>query len=110
MRVISLVAASAILLAEAAYAAPISSTSATNASPLVLVQQKQEAKSETLTEKVKRTWRRWTTPTYTFCARCPVVLPMTATACSVQAKDRDAARSACASRYPFCAISDQGCG
>jgi hypothetical protein len=111
MRFLPLFAASALMFASAnaGFAAPVSSNPSTGASPIVLVQEK---KSETLTEKVKSTWRRWTTPSYSFCARCPVLIPLTATACSAQAKDREAARSACASRYPLCYISDdmRNCG
>ena len=111
MRFLSLMAASALVLASAnlSAAAPLSSAPAASESSIILVQEK---KSETLTEKVKRTWRKWTTPNYSFCARCPVVLPVTATACTAQAKDREAARGACASRYPFCFITDdmKNCG
>ena len=111
MRFLSLFAASALMFASAnaGFAAPVSSNPSAGASPIVLVQEK---KSETLTEKVKSTWRRWTTPSYSFCARCPVLIPLTATACSAQAKDRESARSACAARYPLCYISDdmRNCG
>lgn len=111
MRFLSLLAAGAIMFASAdtGFAAPIVFNPSAGASPILLVQEK---KSETLTEKIKSTWRRWTTPSYTFCARCPVLIPLTATACSAQAKDREAARSTCASRYPLCYISDdmRNCG
>lgn len=111
MRVLSPLVASALLLAAAnAAAAPLSSGPATSASPIVLAQEKQEKKSETLGEKVKRAWRRLTTPSYSFCAHC--LLPPTVTTCTVQAKDKDAALSACSSRYPFCLITDdmRDCG
>lgn len=111
MRFLSLLAAGALMFASAntGFATPIAFNPSAGASPILLVQEK---KSETLTEKVKRTWRSWTTPSYSFCARCPVLIPLTATACSAQAKDREAARSACASRHPFCFISDdvKNCG
>jgi len=76
---------------------------------LLLVQAKKE---ETLGQKVTRVWRNLTNRTYTFCARCPAPLPIFATQCSSKAKDREAARGACASQYPFCLISDntQNCG
>lgn len=111
MRFLSLLVASSLMFtsANAGFAAPVSSAPSAAVSTILLVQEK---KSETLTEKVKSTWRRWTTPSYTFCARCPVLIPLTATACSAQAKDRETARSVCASRYPLCYISDdmRNCG
>ena len=111
MRFLSLIAAGALVLASASVgsAAPLSTAPAAGESSIILVQEK---KSETMGEKVKRTWRKWTTPSYSFCARCPVVLPITATACSAQAKDKEAARATCASRYPFCFITDdmRNCG
>ncbi len=73
-----------------------------SASHVVLVQDKK--KDETITQKVKRTWKRWTTPNQTFCARC--LIPPQAVTCTVQAKDRGAGRAACQQRYPLCAISD----
>jgi hypothetical protein len=111
MRFLSLIAAGALMLASASVssAAPLYSTPAASESSIVLVQEK---KSETIGEKVKRTWRKWTTPNYTFCVRCPIILPITAAACSAQAKDKEAARAACAQRNPLCLISDdmRNCG
>jgi hypothetical protein len=110
MRMISMLVVGAFLLGSLVQvsAAPLSSVPAMNATPVQLVQDKK--KDETITEKVKRTWKRWTTPNQTFCARC--LIPPRAVTCTVQAKDREAGRSACQQRNPLCAITDdmRGCG
>jgi hypothetical protein len=109
MRILSLVIAGAFLLVSVPQlsAAPVSTAPEVSASHLVLVQQK---KDETVGQKIKRTWKRWTTPNQTFCARC--LIPPQAVTCTVQAKDRGAGRAACQQRYPLCAISDNmsNCG
>lgn len=102
MRIISVMIAGAFLLAGMAQlsAAPISSAPSAAPSATIFVKDK----DETITQKVKRTWRRWTTPNQTFCARC--LIPPQAVTCTVQAKDRGAGRSACQQRHPLCAITD----
>jgi hypothetical protein len=111
MRTFSLLAASALALAAAnAGAAPVSSGPAASASPIILAQEKKSEKSETLGEKIKRTWHRLTWPSYSFCAHC--LLPPAVTLCTAQGKDKDAALSTCASRYPLCLLTDdlRDCG
>jgi hypothetical protein len=109
MRIISVAIAGAFLLAGMAQlsAAPMYSGPAVSAPNITLIQEKK--KDETITQKVKRTWKRWTTPNQTFCARC--LIPPQAVTCTVQAKDRAAGRSACQQRHPLCAITDdmRGC-
>jgi hypothetical protein len=109
MRIISFIAAAALLAAVTApvYAGPASSELGMNSTPIVRVQEKQP---DTITQKVKRTWRKLTSPSYTFCARC--LLPPSATVCTARAKSREAARSDCSSRHQLCAITDdmRGCG
>lgn len=109
MRFISVIAAGAFLLGAVAplSAAPVSAVPGANATHITLVQEK---KDETITQKVKRTWKRWTTPSHTFCARC--LLPPKAVACTAQAKDRETARANCQQRNPICVITDdmRGCG
>ncbi len=70
MRFISVIVAGAFLLGTLVplSAAPVSSTPGASAANVTLIQDKK--KDETITEKVKRTWKRWTTPSHTFCARC----------------------------------------
>lgn len=108
MRLFSVIATGLLLLGMLApvSAAPLSSAPSANATHITLVQEK---KSETITEKVKRTWRKLTNPSFTFCARC--LLPPSATACTAQGKNREAARASCQSRYQLCAVTDdmRGC-
>jgi hypothetical protein len=108
MRIFSLLIAGAFLLVSMAQlsAAPVSTAPNVSASHVVLVQDKSK---ETITDKVKRTWRRLTNPSFTFCARC--LLPPSATICTAQGKDRESARSACQARYQLCAITEdtRGC-
>lgn len=109
MRVVSLIAAGVLLAAATAsgFAGPVASAPGVNSTPILLVQEKQP---DTVTQKVKRTWRKLTSPSYTFCARC--LLPPSATVCTARAKSREAARSDCSSRHQLCAITDdmRGCG
>lgn len=108
MRIFSVLIAGAFLLVSVAQlsAAPVSVAPGASASHIVLVQEKNK---ETITQKVKRTWRRLTNPSFTFCARC--LLPPSATICTAQGKDRASARSACQARYQLCAITEdtRGC-
>jgi hypothetical protein len=108
MRIVSLMIAGAFLLVSVSQlsAAPVSVAPEASASHIVLVQEKK--KDETITQKVKRTWKRWTTPNQTFCARC--LIPPQAVTCTVQAKDRGAGRAACQQRHPLCAITDDMSG
>jgi hypothetical protein len=108
MRIISVMIAGAFLWVSVPQlsAAPVSAAPEASASHVVLVQEKK--KDETITQKVKRTWKRWTTPNQTFCARC-LIPPQTVT-CTVQAKDRGEGRVACQQRHPLCAITDDMSG
>jgi hypothetical protein len=107
MRFVSVIAAGALLLGTLAplSAAPASSVPAVNATHVTLAQQN----NETLTQKVKRTWRKLTSPSYTFCARC--LLPPSATACTAQGKSKEEARASCQARYQLCAVTEdmRGC-
>lgn len=109
MRIISVLIAGVFLVVSMAQlsAAPVFVAPGVSASHVVLVQEKK--KDETITQKVKRTWRRLTNPSFTFCARC--LLPPSATICTAQGKDRASARSACQARYQLCAITEdtRGC-
>jgi hypothetical protein len=102
-----MIAAGALLLGSFAplAAAPASTAPGANATHVTLVQRS----DETITQKVKRTWRRLTSPSYTFCARC--LLPPSATACTAQGKSREEARASCQARYQLCAVTDdmRGC-
>jgi predicted benzoate:H+ symporter BenE len=79
-------------------------------SQVELVQEKPK-KSETVTQKVKRVWRNVTTPNHNFCVACPVLLPLSRTTCTAQAKTVDEARGKCASQYPLCSVTEskKGC-
>ena len=108
MRLIFVVAAGAFLFAGMTQlsAAPATPEPGANGPRVTLVQ---DSNKETLTQKVKRTWRRLTNPSYTFCARC--LLPPSLTACTAQGRDREEARSRCQARYQLCAVTDDmhGC-
>jgi hypothetical protein len=43
-------------------------------------------KDDTAMQKVKRTWRRWTTPSHTFCVRTPIPIPLTSKTCTARAR------------------------
>jgi hypothetical protein len=104
MRHLSLLATGVFLIAAAgsALAAPIAPgglARADGAAPVVLVQGKK--KSETVTQKVKRAWRRLTG--YTFEVTCPIDRRTT---CSETGDSRAAARNKCIARHPFCWVAE----
>ncbi len=108
MRLIA-IAAAGMLLATAglAQASPLSPLSAEmSRAPLHLVQQKKE---ETAMDKVKRTWRNWTTPSHSFCVRCPIPIPLTSKTCTAKGKTVDDARSVCIQQNPLCYVSAGKC-
>ena len=110
MRKIALAAATALLLAVgSAFAAPISTAPGLETgTPSVLQLIQAKKKSETVGQKIKRVWRSWTD--YQFCARCPVIIPLTASTCSVsRAKSRDEARATCVARNPLCYVNEGAC-
>lgn len=69
----------------------------------------QPKKEETMTQKVKRTWRNWTTPSHSFCVRCPIPIPLTSKACTAKGKTVEAARSVCVQQNPFCYVQSGKC-
>jgi hypothetical protein len=111
-RITSIVLAACLLAGSArhAVAAPAGFIDASIVSQVELVQEKPK-KSETLTQKVKRVWRNVTTPNYNFCVACPVLLPLSRTTCTAQAKTVDEARGKCAAQYPLCSVVEtkKGC-
>lgn len=108
MRLIA-VAAAGLLLATASLvqASPLQPGSPeVSRAPLHHVQQKKE---ETAMEKVKRTWRSWTTPSHSFCVRCPIPVPLTSKTCVAKGKTVDDARSTCIQQNPLCYVSAGKC-
>jgi hypothetical protein len=71
-------------------------------SSIVLVQDKQ--KSETLTQRVKRKWKNLTG--YKFEVACPILIPLNYSTCTETGKDREDARAKCASKNPFCYVTE----
>ena len=71
----------------------------------MLVQDKQ--KSETVTQRVKRsvkrTWKRLVG--YKFDVGCPIPIPLSHKTCTETGKDVEDARSKCISRHPFCYVT-----
>jgi len=60
-------------------------------------------------QKVKRTWRNWTTPSHSLCVRCPTPVPLTSKTCTAKGKTVDAARSVCVQQNPLCYVSAGKC-
>ena len=110
MRKIALAAAAALLIAAgSAAAAPMTSVPGLETgslSMLELIQAKK--KSETIGQRIKRVWRSWND--YQFCVRCPIILPVSSSICSVsRAKNREDARATCVARNPLCYLNDAPC-
>ncbi len=110
MRLIA-IAAAGLLFASAnlVSASPLSSISpGLNYTPVERVQA-QPKKEETVTQKVKRTWRNLTTPSHSFCVRCPIPVPLTSKVCTAKGKTIDEARSVCVQQNPLCYVSAGKC-
>ena len=97
-------------------ASPLNSISPElNYTPIDLVQAQQKAppaaqkKDETVTQKVKRVWRNWTTPSHSFCVRCPIPIPLTSKVCTAKGKTVEDARSVCVQQNPLCYVSAGKC-
>jgi hypothetical protein len=69
----------------------------------------EKKKDETVTQKVKRVWRNWTTPSHSFCVRCPIPIPLTSKVCTAKGKTAEAARSTCVQQNPLCYVSAGKC-
>jgi hypothetical protein len=107
MRYLGLIVAGAFLVAAASGAnaaqgqpglAPFS------APAITLIQEK---KKETVGQKIKRAWKRWTG--YSFCVRCPIPIPLTTSTCTETGKSRADAKAKCQARNQFCYVLDEGC-
>jgi hypothetical protein len=72
--------------------------------PIVLAQAEQPKKSETVTQKVKRVWRKLTG--YKFDVACPALIPLNRSTCTETGKSREDARAKCQSRNVFCGVSE----
>lgn len=77
--------------------------------PKVAPKKAEQKKDETVTQKVKRVWRNWTTPSHAFCVRCPIPIPLTSKVCTAKGKTVDAARSICVQQNPLCYVSAGKC-
>lgn len=110
MRLIAIVAAGFLLAtANLASASPLNGISPElNYTPIERVQM-QPKKEETMTQKVKRTWRNWTTPSHSFCVRCPIPVPLTAKTCTAKGKTVDEARNVCIQQNPLCYVQAGKC-
>jgi hypothetical protein len=71
--------------------------------PIVLAQAETK-KPETVTQKVKRTWRKLTG--YKFAVGCPALIPLSHSTCTETGKNREAARAKCQSQNVLCSVSD----
>ena len=113
MHKIILAAAAALVIAVGSAGAAAMSIAPDRATDqlamLELIQAKK--KSETVSQKVKRVWRSWTD--YQFCVRCPIILPITSSICSVKrgitGPSREEARITCVNRNPLCYVNDAPC-
>ena len=121
------IAAAGVLFASAnlASASPLTTNSPElNYTPIELAQVQQkdqkavpqkaappaaQKKEESTMDKVKRTWRNWTTPSHSFCVRCPIPIPLTSKVCTAKGKTVDEARSTCIQQNPLCYVSAGRC-
>jgi hypothetical protein len=104
--------AAGIMLSTASFvsATPLTSIAPElNYTPIERVQAAQPKKEETVTQKVKRTWRNWTTPSHSFCVRCPIPIPLTAKVCTAKGKTVEEARSVCVQQNPLCYVQAGKC-
>jgi len=110
MRLIAIAAAGFMFAtANIVSAAPLNTvTPGLNFTPIELVQAAQK-KDETMTQKVKRTWRNWTTPSHTFCVRTPIPVPLTSKTCTAKGKTVEEARSVCVQQNPLSYVSQGKC-
>ncbi|MBZ0146951.1 MAG: hypothetical protein K8F62_05330 [Pseudorhodoplanes sp.] len=107
MRPLAILATGAFLIvSSSAGTAPRDNPAGDDPSAVVLAQEKAK-KNETLTQKVKRVWRDLTGYKFTVsCPAFPIPLLVSRTTCTETGISRDEARGKCASRHPFCAITD----
>lgn len=68
-----------------------------------------QKKDETVMQKVKRTWRNWTTPSHTFCVRSPIPIPLTSKTCTAKGKTVEEARSVCVQQNPLSYVTAGKC-
>ncbi len=66
-------------------------------------------KDDTVMQKVKRTWRNWTTPSHTFCVRSPIPIPLTSKTCTAKGKTVEEARSVCVKQNPLSYVTAGRC-
>ncbi len=109
MRLAVIAAGLMFAMANLASASPLTNISSElNYTPIQLVQAQQK-KEETTMQQVKRTWRNWTTPSHSFCVRCPIPIPLTSKVCTAKGKTVDEARSTCVQQNPLCYVSAGKC-
>lgn len=107
MRAMTILTTAGFLLAAsaAAGAAPISNGGFSRADSYPAIQLVQDKKDETVKQKVKRIWRKFTA--YKFDVACPsFAFALTRATCTVNAKNRDAARAKCQEEYLLCQIGN----
>ena len=98
-------AAGIFLLAMTAGINPVSaSPSLTAGQTTIVLAQADTKKSETVTQKIKRTWRKLTG--YKFTVGCPALIPLSHTTCTATGKDRETARAKCQSQHALCSVTD----
>jgi hypothetical protein len=93
MRMISLIAATALIAASAT--APITVAHA---------QEKKETVTEKVERNVKKAWKSLVG--YKFVAACPVFFPVNHYNCTETGKNREEARAKCQAKHPFCGVGD----
>lgn len=102
MRHLAILAAGMLLIgangsAGAAGVAPPGMSPASDLPQVQLVQ-------DTITKRVKRAWKDLVG--YKFDVSCPIIFPINHRTCTETGKNREEARSKCASRNSFCYIAD----
>jgi len=106
MNHLAILTAGVVLIAASVHAGagvvPPAGLSRSDLSSIVFVQEKR--KSETLTQRVKRTWKDLVG--YKFDVACPILIPLTYKTCTETGKDREDARAKCSSQNSFCYITE----
>jgi hypothetical protein len=110
MRLAVIAAGFVFATASIVSASPINTiTPELNYTPVERVQAVQPKKEETVTQKVKRTWRNWTSPRHTFCVRTPIPVPITSKTCTAKGKTVEEARAVCVQQNPLSYVSQGKC-
>lgn len=106
MRMLSLIAAAALVASTSVYAGPANITAPSADTNITLVQEKKEGVVKKVERNVKKAWKELVG--YKFVASCPIFFPINRYECAETGKNREEARAKCAGKHRFCLIQDKG--